>query len=770
LDETKIGLFMVAAVFAVFFLNFSFLNAISLKMGDLNFKVRGPLQGKRDVVIVAIDQKSQDKFGRWPWTRTVLAGLITRLSQFNPKIVGTDIVFSYPEERPDHELARELLTLAPKNGELRQAIETAEKKSDADGILAGAIKSAGNVVPGYFFLTHEDDIAQLKMDTEAEYKIIKHSRFPAVKLPSEGGRRDFEVKKAVGVKPNIKTITNAAPYTGYFNMFPDEDGMMRGITNVVEFNGKYFPSLSLQLLRGWFGDDQMKLEVEEYGVKGIHVGGRFVPTDEHGMTRINYYGDDKAFPVVSAADLAEGGLPDEKLDALLRGKIVIIGATAIGIYDMRSTPFGVMPGVFLHASFIQNVIDGIVLKRAGWYLMFDALSIILLGIVLTLAMRRLSVVGGAVLAVALILGYIWFQRYMFVTESTILYILYPVLSIVMVYGGIAFYKYLVESREKRHVKNAFEHYLSPKVISKIMEDPAKLKLGGDMRNLTASFSDVKDFSGISEKLTPAELVELLNEYLTEMTNIILEKDGTLDKYIGDAIVSFFGAPLEYEDHAWRACAATILCKKRLTELQEKWGAAGKPMIAARFGLNTGNMLVGNMGSHQRFDYTIMGDEVNLASRLESINKQYGTWICASESTWLAVEAVRMSHGGDGRAVAVVVTQERREHPSEYRKAGFEWRELDVIRVVGRKAPVRIFELLDFKGGLSKEKEAWLAAYNEAYGLYTARKFDAAMEAFRAAVKMDSEDAASGKMAARCEGFLKTPPAVDWDGVFTHTSK
>lgn len=769
LNETKTGVLMVAAVFVVFFLNFSFLHAISLKMGDLNFKMRGPVEGKRNVVVVAIDQRSQDKFGRWPWTRTVLAELISKMSKFNPKVIGTDIVFSYPEERPDHDLSKQLMTFAPKSGPLREAIETAERRSDADGILAGTIKNARNVVPGYFFLTQEEDVAQLKMDTDADYKIIKHSRFPAVKLPAEGGRREFEVKKAAGVKPNIKPITDAAPYTGYFNMFPDDDGMMRGITNVVEFKEKFFPSLSLQLLRNWYGDDRMKLEFDEVGVKGIQIGDGFVATDEHGVTHLNYYGGEKAFPTVSAADLADGGLPDEKLDELLRGKIVLVGATAIGIYDMRSTPFGIVPGVFLHATFIQNVIDGVVLKRAGWYVMFDMISIILLGVVLTVAMKRLGAVGGAVLAITLILAYVWFQRYMFVRHNTLLDVFYPLLAITMVYGGIAFFKYIVESSEKKYVKRAFEYYLSPKVINRIMDDPTKLKLGGDMKQLTACFSDVKNFSGISEKLTPAELVELLNDYLSEMTNIILERDGTLDKYIGDAIVSFFGAPLEYEDHAWRACAVTMLCHKRLVELREKWGAEGKPKLEARFGINSGNMLVGNMGSSQRFDYTIMGDEVNLASRLEGINKQYGTWICVSESTWLEVEKISGSID-NARSSANPTAEERRARPGERREAGFEWRELDVIRVVGRKAPVKIFELLDFKGSLSQESKAWLVAYNKAYALYSERKFELAMNAFNKAALMNPNDVASVKMTARCQEFLNSPPPKDWDGVFTHTSK
>jgi adenylate cyclase len=784
LNETRVGLLMVAVVFVIFFSDFKILNELALKFTDFNFKLRGQVSGKRDVVVVAIDQKSQDKFGRWPWTRTVLAGVIDNISKHNPRVIGTDIVFSYPEERPDLKLAKKLLAKAPKTGEWRKNLENAEKEADADGRLADAIRRAGNVVPGYFFITQDEEVSSLKADSEETLNIIRSSRFPSFKKPAKEGKRKFALREAADAKPNIPSITEASKFTGYFNMFPDEDGVLRATTNVIEFKGKYFPSLSLQLLRGWYGDNKMKLEFEEYGVKGVSLGGGFIPTDEYGRTPINFYGDEKAFPTISAAELADGGMSDEKLDPILRGKIVIIAATAMGIYDLRTTPFGIMPGVYLHASFIQNVLDGIVLKRAGWFLLFDALSIIILGVILILAMKKLKVVGGAALALALIFGYVWFQRYMFVYKHTILDVLYPIMTVVFVYGGLALHKYLTEASEKKYVKTAFAHYLSPKVVNKILEDPGKLQLGGDMKELTASFSDVKDFSGISEKLTPHELVELLNEYLTEMTDVILGKDGTLDKYIGDAIVSFFGAPLEYQDHAFRACRATILCRKRLDELQVKWAAAGRPPLEARFGLNTGKMLVGNMGSTQRFDYTIMGDEVNLASRLESINKQYGTYICVSESTWRAAGGARQSSDTDLDEATLPIEIDTDANgkvlkakdkiqftgSSRNKNPGFEWRELDVIRVVGRKAPVRIFELLDFKGGLSKEKEGWLLTYNEGYALYTARKFERAAEVFKVAAGMNGKDIASLKMAARCEGFLKIPPADDWDGVFTHTTK
>ncbi len=738
-NELRLGLLLTLLSFLIFAANFQVLSLISHKMFDLNFQARGAVGGKRDVVVIAIDQKSQDAFGRWPWTRTVIAGVVDRIARGNPKAVGLDIVFSYPEERPDFVLAQQLLTKAPPAGPLRAALEEALHNADADERLAAAIKHAGNVVPGYFFFTDPAEVKNLQMNLEEDYRIVKRSRFASIKFPASG-RRDFPMVTAVGVKPNIKVITDSAPATGYFNMVPDADGTLRKITNVIQFNGKYFPSLSLQVLGEYFGIPP-KIVFSDGGVEGFEAGKTFIPSNEVGASYINYYGGEEEFPAVSIADLMgpNYGSP-EALEKLFKGKIVLVGATAIGIYDMRVTPFGIQPGMMVHANFIQSVLDGRGLNRANWFLIFDALSIAALGVGLTLAMRRLKVFGGLVLALVLMAGYVSFQHYLFVEKNTLLDVLYPLITIAMVYGGIAFYKYFLEAREKLYVKKAFGHYLSPAVISKIMEDPGKLMLGGETRVLTASFSDIKGFSTISEGMTPDALVELLNEYLTEMTDIVMENQGTLDKYIGDAIVAFYGAPLNYDNHAELACRSALLCQKRLKELREKWKGEGKPAVEARQGINTGPMLVGNMGSNQRFDYTVIGDEVNLAARLEGINKQYGTYVCISENT-------RQAIGPD-----------------------FAVRELDLIRVVGRSSPVRIYELIDFSGNIADAGRQWMLAYETALALYQARRWKEAVTAFEAAVALNSEDGASVAYIKRCQVFMQAPPAPDWDGVFSHTAK
>ncbi|GMT42084.1 MAG: adenylate/guanylate cyclase domain-containing protein [bacterium] len=743
LSEFRIGLAMVAAVFALFFADFSILEELSLKIFDLNFKAQGVVESRKDVVIVAIDQKSQEKFGRWPWSRMVMVDLINRLNGFKPVAIGLDMVFSYSEKRPDLVLARKLMERLEKktsqDKELFMRIKNAAEFSDVDKRLAEAFKNAGNVVPGYFFFMNPEEVKGLGLNNKADYRIIRRHGFRSYRLP-ESKNRNFNLYEAVGVKPNIKPLTNAAALSGHFNLFPDKDGICRRINNLIAFNGKYFPSSAMQILSVANGMAPTTVVFEEYGVHGFYIGDTFIPSDEYGRTILNFYGPENSFKRISIADVLEGGIPDEKLAAILENKIVLVGATAKGIYDIRNTPFGSMAGIELQATFIQNVLDGTVPRRSGWFYLFDAGSILALGLLLTLAMRRLKPFSGGVLAVLLIAFYVYFQRHMFIEQHTLLNVLYPVITVILVYGGIVFYKYAVEAGERRFVKRAFEFYLAPRVISSIMDNPDELHLGGHTRILTAYFSDIQNFSSFAEHMTPARLVELLNEYLTEMTEIIMANGGTLDKYIGDAMMAFFGAPVSDQNHAVKAVRTSLLCQRKLAQLREKWAAQKLPNVKARIGLNTGEMMVGNMGSTQRFDYTIMGDEVNLASRLEQVNKQYGTYICISKST------------------RDVIADE------------FEIRELDIIRVVGRQTPVRIYQPLGFKGELTRHQADWLGAYESALAFYESRKWERALKIFTKVVEINKNDVTARRYIKRCETFISDPPAPDWDGVFSMTVK
>jgi adenylate cyclase len=371
--------------------------------------------------------------------------------------------------------------------------------------------------------------------------------------------------------------------------------------------------------------------IDDYGVREVRIGDLTIPTDEQGRILINYRGEEKSFPHIPVTDILNGDVPH----STFKDKIVMVGVTAIGIYDVRVTPFGaVFPGLEIHANIVESILSEDFLYRPNWAAIFDVLAILVLGVFLGIALPRVTVVPGLVAWLGVFSSYIIFCQYLF-----------------SVHG-------MVETRQKRFIKDAFSIYLAPTVVKQLIESPEHLELGGEEREITAFFSDVQGFTGISETLTAHEIVELLNEFLTEMTDIILHHEGTVDKFEGDAIIAFFGAPNILENHAERACLASIEMQKRLAQLRTKWRTENRPELKMRIGICTGLAVVGNMGSEKRLDYTMMGDTVNTAARLEGVNKRYGIYTLISETTRKAA----------GNEITV--------------------REVDTIKVIGRKKPVR----------------------------------------------------------------------------------
>ncbi|MBI5966515.1 MAG: adenylate/guanylate cyclase domain-containing protein [Deltaproteobacteria bacterium] len=317
---------------------------------------------------------------------------------------------------------------------------------------------------------------------------------------------------------------------------------------------------------------------------------------------------------------------------------------------------------------------------------------------------------------------------------------YPLLNLILTYLGITGYRYMTEEREKKKIRGAFQYYLSPSVVDQMLHNPEKLKLGGEKKDLTVLFSDIRGFTSISERMTPETLVKFLNEYLTKMTDIVFKYDGLLDKYMGDALMAIWGAPLDQPDHAQRACYTALEMVEELWGLQKKWSAEGLPTLNIGIGINAGPMVVGNMGSERRFDYTVMGDSVNLGSRLEGLNKLYGTNVIVSEMTY---ERVREEILG---------------------------RELDSVRVKGKDQRVRIYELLARRGTASAEQKAMAEEFHSALAEYENRQWDKALEAFRSILANHPNDGPAKLYAERCQILKDNPPAPDWDGVYTLTTK
>ncbi|MBN2438030.1 MAG: adenylate/guanylate cyclase domain-containing protein [Deltaproteobacteria bacterium] len=735
----KIAILVILSALVLFFFDAPFLRFMELKALDLRMISRGATPSGGETVIVVIDEKSLSELGRWPWPRTTLAKLVDVLKSYGAKAVGFDIIFAEPDENSSMktvaELSRDVKNAGIGNNRLYGLLDQKQRAADTDTALAASIKKAKNVTLGYFFHISKGEVGHL---TEAQIVAgesqIANARFQMVRAIK--GADEFPLIHAYAPQPNLPKLSKVGRNAGYFNAFPDSDGVIRWSPLVIKFRKNYYYSLAMAMLLQYQGWPMSVVNIAEYGVENIQFDKLRIPTDESGRMLVNYLGPARTFPHYAISDVIQGRVPADKI----KGKIVLVGATATGIYDMRVTPFSaVYPGVEIHATVIDNILHRNFLIHSGWIKFLDVCMIILVGFIMGLTVPRMKAVTGIVLSLALIGAFVLANTMIFVRYNVWMNLIYPVLTMMAIYLGITVYRYVTEEREKKKVRGAFQYYLTASVVNEILKDPSKLKLGGDKKNLSVMFSDIRGFTSISEKLSPEELVHLLNEYLTAMTDVVFKYDGLLDKYIGDAIMAVFGAPLDQPDHALRACRTGIGMMAELRRLREKWAAEGRPDVNIGVGINTGDMVVGNMGSQMRFDYTVMGDSVNLASRLEGTNKEYGTNIIISEFTYEKI------------------------------KDDLFCRELDAVRVKGKKLPVRIFELLGEKKDAAQWRE-FVGRFETGLAKYREGLWDEAIAAFRSVLDIRPADTPAKLYIDRCKALKENPPVGEWDGVFTMTKK
>jgi adenylate cyclase len=715
-----------------------FLDLMELKTIDARFKTRQKIEPRSDVVLAVIDEKSIAKEGKWIWPRSKMANLVTKLSNAGAKVIAFDIGFLEPDDKRVVQVIDNIQsTLHNLNPEEIKFLHHLKSASNNDKLLANAIKnSSAKVVLGYFFQNDEKALEHIDTkDIKTHTKNIINSRYQFERYSSKKAK-NVTLEEMVYPQSNIKEISDAASLSGYFNFFPDDDGAVRWLHTVLKFKDTLYAPLSL-ITASAFLDSSLTINIDEYGVHNIQVGHLSIPTDESGRVLINYRGEEKSFPHISVTDILAGKVPQNKL----KNKIVLIGATAIGIYDLRVTPFGnVFPGLEIHANVVDSILSEDFLHKPKWSAIFDVFAILLAGVFLGIVLPRVEVISGVLAGILVFMGYILFCQFLFSKYGIILNLIYPLSVILLIYVSITAFRYFMETKKKRFIKNAFSTYLAPTVVNQLIETPGNLELGGEDRNITAFFSDVQGFTSISEALSPNELVELLNEFLTEMTDIILKHEGTVDKFEGDAIIAFFGAPNVLKNHAERTCSACIQMQKRLSELRKTWKEKNKPQLKMRIGLCTGNAVVGNMGSENRMDYTMMGDTVNTAARLEGVNKIYGIYTLISETTFKAA----------GNSIAT--------------------REIDTINVVGKNEPVTIYQLL----GNASDVDDLVKQVNEHYaaGLHAYRnqQWDNAIEFFNAALQVSPDDGPSNTMLDRSIKYKSNPPEKNWNGSYTVTTK
>ena len=603
----------------------------------------------------------------------------------------------------------------------------------------------------------------------------------------------------LGWELNIPTLADATKHTGYFNAVQDLDGSIRHSRLLTRFGNNYSPSLAFKtflLNSNTLSNTRIEKEQGSNGkplrtLASVSVsesptsestkkleGALEIPTNSAGDLLINYAGAQHMFPHIRATDIfsesdeaevvekmfdkASGRWTDKTRKVnkreFLKDKVVFFGVTAIGVFDLRVTPFDEnFPGVETHANVLSNMMTELsrakgekvkpetpgFLRTTSYEKNLMAIVLLVLGFVLAgVIASNESLMGLFVTLTALGLVY-FFDKYYLFNEGIVVASTFPTALILLEFMTLTFFKYFTEERTKRDLKDTFEKYVSPSIVNEVLADPGNVELGGKKMNLTVMFSDVRGFTTISEKLDPRQLSDLLNSYLTPMTNLVFKNRGTLDKYMGDAIMAFWGAPVHFPDHAIHACRCALQMLDKLKELQADYRAKGLPEIDIGIGLNTGEMSVGNMGSDSVRSYTVMGDAVNLSSRLEGINKAYGTRVIISEFTYKEV------------------------------KRNFVCREIDRVTVKGKKIPVRIYELISEIGResrISHDKSLMLKNFEEGYQLYHLQQFENALAFFQRALQVDPNDAPSQLYLERCSEYVQNPPPGDWDGVFVMKTK
>ena len=629
---------VIVLVLAVYLAAPDFLQAVELRLYDLHFTLRGTrAQGTEQVVIAAIDEKSLAALGRWPWPRSLMADLIRKLSADGAKVIAVDILLSEPEVSGELHAAAQLserlrsrgLSGSAAGSAVQQELDAFAREADHDRQLAEAVRESGRVILPLVFEVGPDRAGPPPEPSGPAFK----SALATFRHYDE--RAQYPPPTSRRATPPIPDLADAAQTLGHVTMLADPDGTTRWEAVAFEDQGRYYPSLAVQAVRMATGVEPAKLTLD-FG-RDLLIGSRAVPLDPRDRMLINYAGPGGIFQHLSAVDVLSGKVPPEAV----RDRIVFVGATAAGTYDLRVTPTSpIMPGVEKHANVAANILSGRFLRRPDWVELVELAGILFFPLLLAWLLPRLRP-AVSVGAVAVVWAALFGAVHLAFLGGMWLPVVYPTLALGLTFLGITVYRLLTEERQRLWTKRAFQQFVSPEVVEQLMDNPAALQFGGEIRNLTVLFSDIRDFTGYTERHPPQEVVQMLHEYLTRMVDQVMAQQGTLDKFIGDAVMAIFGAPVAMPDHAERACRAALGMIQELEVLQARWATEGREPFHIGIGINTGDMVVGNLGSEQFFDYTVVGDGVNVGARLESLNKEYQTTtkIIISEETYLAARDV-----------------------------------------------------------------------------------------------------------------------------------
>jgi adenylate cyclase len=709
-----------------------FFQSLEMKTFDQRMDMRThDVKSHQDIVVILVDEASLNAMeglvGRWPWPRSIFGDLINSLSEWGAKTIMFDVLYTEPSTPRDSE------------GSL----------GDDDLYLVEATAGSGIAIHSlHLFEDSEDEHNKNLLNRPMPQDFIE--QFAMKNVTSKGG----EVSKHNKYYLPIRELYQNSSDIGVVEFSSDSDGVYRSSELIREYQGNFFPTLPMAYLQKEFSVKKTTMETG-----GVRLDKINIPLGHEGRYLINIKDNFTNFSIAGVLATIQK-LNNGETDNLIvspddfKDKVIFIGASAAGVEDLKLTPLGTrVPGVYLHASIVSNVLNNNFIKKV------DVRWIYLITFIICFIISLMVMVDGRIIhSVASFLTitscYIIAGHYLLDYYQYWLVLVSPISALSFTFLAAFIYMSFTEGKEKRFLKAAFSNYISPELIDEMHHSGEPPKLGGDCGMRTAYFTDIQSFSTFSEQLTATQLVELLNEYLTAMTDILLEDQGTLDKYEGDAIIAFFGAPMPLEDHAIRGCRVAVKMQDALLVLRKKWVSEGEkwPQIVhemrMRIGVNSGEIVTGNMGSKTRMNYTMMGDSVNLAARLEEAAKQYGIFTQISHFTRDLI--------GDH----------------------FELRELDTVRVVGKSEPVTTFEIFGEKDKTEQLLIDLANTFHRGLALYKEQQWDGAQKEFESSLEMEfkrfpklKEKTNPSKIyIKRCQDYKQSPPGADWDGVYSLTSK
>lgn len=612
------------------------------RLRDFMFVLRGELPKSGNVVIVDIDEKSLKEYGQWPWQRDVFAELLYKLSECGVGIIGIDIVFAEADRSSPHRFAAQFPSLS-------------QKLVNYDEVLAQAL-SQTPVVGGYIFTFEKSDEQNSPM-------------IPAIFV--EKGITNSSYLEPTGIVLNLEVLQDSMYSSGFFNTIPDETGMIRRVPLVMKYDGVVYPSLAFEMVRIYSGINRVTILNDEAGIRSIEFGEFVIPTDRSGRLSVNFRGPKKHFEYISAVDILKGEFDTSAIE----GKFVLVGTSSVGLFDLRATPFdSAIAGVEVHANTIDNILSGDFLQQPSDMLIYDLIMIVLIVYIFSFLFSYIKSWFIIPLAILFFYGIFEFLFIMLFDYGVILNILFPFIAYILTLILSIGIDYIIASRQKEQAKRMLGKKVSPSVMEYLLAHSDEDLVASKEREVTIFFSDIRSFTSISEKIgSPDRLIHMLNTYMTPMVDNIVKFNGTIDKFIGDAIMAYWNAPVEVKNHADKALQSAIEQIESLVAINAKIEPEYDVTIAIGIGIHTGVVTAGDMGSEGRSDYTIIGDNVNLASRLEGLTKQYGAQILISKTSYEKLEGK------------------------------YKIRPIDLVEVKGKKESVEIFEVICNNKNIQEEE-------------------------------------------------------------------